>query len=116
MSMGRTYISYAAQYGNLDVMKWLLKNKCPWDERAFCHAAFHGDIGNMKWMHQNGCPWDETTFTEAARNGNIDNMKWLVEKGCPWDEGTFSNTDTRDPVQTHFLFQWLKNTNNAQVE
>ena len=96
--------STAAQYGNLDNMKWLLTKGCPFGEGTFhfdlCHAmklsdgcavcddtfAFatrNGNLDNMKWLLANGCPFRYDTFDIAARNGNLDNMKWLLANGCP---------------------------------
>ena len=46
-------------------------------------AAKYGNLENMKWLKEQGCPWDSYTFKYAARNGNLENMKWLKEQGCP---------------------------------
>ncbi len=74
---------YAAENGNLDVMKWLKENGCPWDENTFKYAVVHGNLENMKWLKENGCPWDEYTFANAIINGNFENIKWLEDNGCP---------------------------------
>ena len=69
----------AADNGNLDNMKWLKKNNCPWNKYTFIDAALHGNLDNMKWLKENNCPWDEVTFTYAPLHGNLDNMKWLKD-------------------------------------
>ena len=76
-------INVAAQNGNLDNMKWLLENGCPWGKFTFYTATKNGNLDNMKWLLENGCPWNASTFGNAAENGNLDNMKWLLENGCP---------------------------------
>ena len=73
------YIHIAAENGNLDNMKWLKEQGCPWDESTFDYAAKNGNLENMKWLKEQGCPWDDDTFLFAAKNGNLENMKWLNE-------------------------------------
>ena len=80
---------FAAENGDLKIMKWLHENKCPWNSQTFWVAAKKGDLKMMKWLHKNKCPWDAATFGFAAQNGNLKNMKWLKEQGCPWDTLTF---------------------------
>ena len=75
--------AYAAKFGNLDNMKWLKANCCPFDKLTFSYAAKFGNLDNMKWLKDNGCPFDDYTFSYAALNGDLDNMKWLKANGCP---------------------------------
>ncbi len=49
------------------------------------YAAENGNLENMKWLKENECPWDEWTFSYASKHGNLENMKWLRENGCPWN-------------------------------
>ncbi len=53
-------------------------------------TAFHGNIQVMKWLHRNRLSWDARTFSEEARNGHVDNMKWLFENGRSWDAKNIS--------------------------
>ena len=41
----------------------------------FDFAAEYGSLDLMKWLRNNGCPFDDYTFNNAAKNGNIENMK-----------------------------------------
>src|SRR5271170_4027678 len=50
----------------------------------FEEVALKGNLDNMKWLKENGCPWGLWTFAKAAEFGNLENMKWLKENGCPW--------------------------------
>ena len=72
----------AAKNGNLENMKWLKENGCPWKKDIFANATKNGNLENMKWLKENGCPWNGWTFASAAEKGNIENMKWLKENGC----------------------------------
>ena len=80
----------ASQYGNLDVVKWLHKNReegCT--TNAMDCAADKGHLDVVKWLHENrkeGCSiW---AMNWAARNGHLDVVKWLHknrEEGCTDD-------------------------------
>ena len=62
--------------GNLEALKWLFENKCPWHYYTFASAALNGNLENMKWLLENKCPWNIETFDYAAMNGNFKNIKW----------------------------------------
>jgi hypothetical protein len=64
-----------AKNGNLDNMKWLLKNKFPYDTFTFTYATENGNLDNIKWLLENKFPtthlhdmqpYDSSTFTCAA--------------------------------------------------
>jgi len=97
--------AYAALNGNLENMKWLKENCCPWDEETFVNAALNGNLENMKWLKENGCEWDGLAFYYAALNGNLENMKWLKENGCEWNEETFANAAENGNLDN---MKWLK--------
>jgi hypothetical protein len=67
----------AALCGNLDNMKWLKSQDCPWNTKTFAAAAKHGNLDNMKWLKSQDCPWDAQTFTHAVIHGDLDNLRWL---------------------------------------
>ncbi len=31
-------------------------------KKTFKYAALNGNINNMKWLKANGCPWDKKNF------------------------------------------------------
>jgi len=95
----------AASNGNLENMKWLKENGCPWNVLIFAEAALNGNLENMKWLKENGCPWNAWTFGYAAYNGNLENMKWLKENGCPLDESTFADAALNGNLEN---MKWLK--------
>ena len=82
-------LNLAAVYGNLNAMKWFLKNGCIFNVGTFNAAAENGNLDNMKWLLANKCPWDYRVNSHAAYhaagNGNFDTLKWLLENGCPCD-------------------------------
>jgi hypothetical protein len=96
---------FAAYYRNIEVMKWLKENNCPWNTLTFAWATLSGDLEKMKWLKENNCPWNGTTFSSAAEYGNLDNMKWLKEQNCPWDSDTFWKASTTGKLEN---MKWLK--------
>jgi hypothetical protein len=47
-------------------------------EWTFAYAAKYGDLNILKWLL--GKNFNSDTFFYAAKNGNLDNMKWLLKK------------------------------------
>ena len=74
--------------GNLELLKWMRENGCPWDKFTCSAAAHGGQLEVLQWARANRCPWDEYTCTCAARRGNLQLLQWLRANGCPWDTYT----------------------------
>lgn len=57
----------AAKAGNLNIMKWLLKNGCRWNKETFDSAAY------------NGCPWPYAIqyYIGYLENRDINLYNWL---------------------------------------
>jgi hypothetical protein len=41
------------------------------------------DLECLKYLHENGCPWDEETCYVAALSGHLECLKYAQENGCP---------------------------------
>lgn len=93
------------QSENLENIKWLRSEECPWDEYTFTFAAYNGNLENMKWLFNKRCPWDEYTFSSAAYKGNLEIMKWLKNKGFPWNVNTFNEALSNENLQN---IKWLR--------
>ena len=76
--------------GNIELLQYVRKRGCPWNEWACNAAAQNGHLECLKYLHEKGCPWDEYSCSNAARNGHLECLKYLREKGCPWDNRTCS--------------------------
>ena len=81
----------AAFGGYLKVLHWTHANGCPWDEQTCSVAAECGCLEVLQWARANGCPWDKFTCSCAAGGGHLEMLQWARENGCPWDEYTCSN-------------------------
>ena len=71
----------AAGGGQLEILKWLRSEGCPWDASACAGAAKCGHLEVLKWLRSEGCPWDSSTWFSAAES----TREWLKENGYPQD-------------------------------
>ena len=60
-------------YCHVDFLN-LWKDKIVFSSNLMSIVALHGNLENMKWLKSNGCPWNHLTFQSAAKNGNLENM------------------------------------------
>ena len=79
----------AADGGHLEVLQWLRAKSCPWDERTCAWAARGGHLEVLQWARANGCPWDERTCAWAADSGYLEVLQWARANGYPWVAYTF---------------------------
>ncbi len=80
-----------AENGNLELLKVLHENGCPWDAWTCANAARIGHFECLKYAHDNGCDWDEWTCFWAAEYGQLECLQYAHENGCPWNESTCSS-------------------------
>ena len=76
----------ACRDGNLEMLKWLRSEGCPWSEWACRGAAAGGQLEALRWLRSEGCPWNIGACAGAALYGHLEALKWLRSEGCPWDE------------------------------
>jgi len=82
----KTITYWAARGGNINILKFLRENGCSFDrERNYEYAIQRGHLKVVKYLHQNGCPWDEYSCYTAAREGHLEILKYLHDNGCPLD-------------------------------
>ena len=80
--------AFAALGGHLEVLQWARENDCPWDDLTCAYAAGGGHLEVLKWARANGCPWNESTCAYAARGRHLDVLKWARANSCPWYDFT----------------------------
>jgi hypothetical protein len=115
----------AAITGDPKTMDWLLANGCPWSSEALPLAAQYGNLDFVKfavnvgytvgiaeictsaatphpsfsldlrkklevlrWAHKQGFPWNEDTSLQASRLADLSLFKWAIKNGCPWNKQT----------------------------
>ena len=92
----RILIEYLKNGGDVDGLRWLLDNGCPFDSNIECmvEAAGVGNLGAVRLLNERGCPWvrqdaDGNIYgcghpiAKAAEGGHLDVVRWLIENGCP---------------------------------
>ena len=100
--------SFAAQLGNLEIMKWMKEIGFPLSEYVFVAAIMNCDmeinpltifihphsgvnlfkrsnstIEILEWLKLNNCPMSKYAYIEARRRENVEIIKWLKDNDCP---------------------------------
>ena len=87
---------------NLEYIKYLHENKCPWDESVTYRAS--ENIECLKYLHENGYPWNKRSYVNAIKINNFECVKYLYDNGCQWNEDAISTASYCD----HFdIFKYL---------
>src|SRR5579872_1055228 len=99
-----TICAVAAEYGRLEILKWLYEQSYELNEMTCAKAAGNNQLEILKWLRSKGCPWDDSTCNSAAIGGHLEVLEWVRLNGCTWDHIT--------PVQvasgSHFeTFKWI---------
>lgn len=125
---------HAAAIGDLEMLKWLRDERCPWDAGVTVAAAQGGHLEVLKWARQNGCQINFSTSmyvaeighleilkflksdncmmqpewwlcAYAARGGQLEVLKWLRSEGYPWDGLIYYNARVHGHLE---LLKWVK--------
>ena len=88
--------SFLKRGGDLDGLRWLLDNGCPFDPKATCMqvAASLGNLDMMRLLRERGCPWIgevhperpwmlDSPIESAAQSGHLHVILWAIKNGCP---------------------------------
>ncbi len=70
--------------GHIPVAQWLVATyNVPLDSHYIADAAMSGNLDLVKWLHQQGCPWDSEATQHAAMIGNLEIFQWLLAQDPP---------------------------------
>ncbi|CAM9786280.1 unnamed protein product, partial [Ectocarpus fasciculatus] len=86
--------TYAAAGGFFGILSSAVAEGCPLDSESWVWAAETGDLRMVKWLREHDCPWDLVhdggPCSAAARRGHLEAktasskiLKWLRGQGCP---------------------------------
>jgi len=79
-------VAEACKKGEVKVVAYVLENEILRPHSWLCAAAAGaGELEMLKWLHENRCPWDETTASAAFNNNELDVLEWALENGCPFE-------------------------------
>ena len=74
----------AAELGYVSLLKDRHSRGLLDDEYLLCVAAArNGDLEMLKALRANDCPWDKATCWFAAEHGHLEVLKWARENGAP---------------------------------
>ena len=72
-------------------MQWLTTQEgFELDRELFVFVCECGNLEIMKWLRSEGCPWGASACRGAASNGHLDVLKWAVDKGCPYEVNKYT--------------------------
>ncbi len=78
--------SYAIRYGQLHILIWLQEHQHTFNTNTYwpCNcAAEYGRLEILKYLRDLGCLWSDYTYNRALQNGNQELIKWMEDNGCP---------------------------------
>jgi len=107
-------LTYAAQEGNFEIVKWLHEKGFPFNESTCIYAVFGGNFEILEWLKPKfdeiGWPFRKEVCMYAASKGHLEILKWLRSfsdgEECPWNYQecvTASDKNGHDDI-----VRWLK--------
>lgn len=71
----------------INIIQWLLDNhQATFSTGNCCLTAKEGDLETLRYLHDQGCPWDIRTTIEAIYGGRIDCFLYARANDCPVPE------------------------------
>ena len=58
------------------------------DENMMMEAAASGNLELVRWLRAEGCPWNRWTCSYAVERGRVKVLRWVRENGALWDAFT----------------------------
>ena len=82
----------AVASGNPDVVEYMYDNDCPvrFTYKSDGLAAERGYLDILKYLHEKNHPWSPDTLYRAANGGQLETFKYAHENGCQWHSGALA--------------------------
>jgi hypothetical protein len=103
----------ACEFGDLNIVKWLYKMNCPFNDYCCHHAALYGNQKVLDFLiYDVECSYNIMTFNYAAQNGQIKILKYLNDISTHdlsrpwWGTSTCAVAAEFDNLST---LKWLRN-------
>ena len=94
----------AAFGGHLDALKLMTGGFGFWFNEWTCtRAAEGGQLDVLKWLRENGCPWDCNVLRRAEARGHARVAAWARDNGCPAEASDDDDDDTEYQLQFGYL-------------
>lgn len=78
----------AASFGSIDLLKYMLQQKVPWDATATAAAAHlpcEAGLPCLAYLLDRGCPVNASSYRAAVAGGNLSVLQWLHYRGAAWN-------------------------------
>jgi hypothetical protein len=75
----------AAQYGYLEMLKWLVENGFKFAVDALTAAAQRGQLECVVYLRERGCKMTSTVSKATVNYAQIHVLRWAIENGCKWN-------------------------------
>jgi len=82
---GQNVMRTAAEVGNIDLLRWMIKKKYFRDKRATAYAAKYNQLKTLKWLIDHKFDIGEYAIGYAAGGGHDDIVHFLIDKECDVD-------------------------------
>ena len=74
----------AAQFGHLEMLKWLVENGFKFAADALTEAAKWGHLECVVYLRERGCKMTPTVSNAAVNHANMHVLRWVIENGGKW--------------------------------
>ena len=74
----------AAQYGHLEMLKWMMENGFKFAVDALTAAAARGHLECVVYLRERGCNMTPNVSKAAVNFAQIHVLRWAIENGCKW--------------------------------
>jgi len=75
----------AAQFGHLEMLKWLVENGFKFAADALTEAAKWGHLECVVYLRERGCKMTPTVSKSALDHANMHVLRWVIENDCKWN-------------------------------
>ena len=75
----------AAQYGYLELLKWLVENRFKFAVDALTAAAQRGQLECVVYLRERGCKMTSTVSKATVNYAQLHVLRWAIENGGKWN-------------------------------
>lgn len=100
-------LPYAARTGNLEMVKWIIKEGCTATLNVINEASKGGHLDLLKWLYSEGFTDEsDSVIHAAARFGHIDIIKWLIDNSLVSNVNLYVSASAAEGGQLQII-KWL---------
>ena len=78
------YVKTAAEYGHLEMLKWMVENGFKFTADALTAAAKEGQLECVVYLLERGCNVTPTVSKVTVNHARMHVLRWAIENGCKW--------------------------------